>query len=133
MNLSGLILILKSERDERICVDDSIYEIRASLDHTLIDQFSERFLLAHITKVEEELVPETRVDKVTCSMLSSTDIEVHITPVLVRFASYQHLRVMRIHITEIVGAAASKSRHGAQLDRIALICPVCSTSKRRFS
>ena len=130
MDLSSIVLVLKTIRHESIGIDDTIYEVRASLDHTLVDELLEWLLLAYISEVEEELVPETRVDEVTCSMLGTTDIEVHVSPVLVCLAAYKGLVVVRIHIAEIVRAAACESRHCAEFDRIALVCPVCRTSER---
>ena len=41
----------------------------AALNHTLVDELLERFLTLHYAPVLEELVPETAVDEVTCSVL----------------------------------------------------------------
>ena len=83
--------------------DIAIYEVRATLDHTLVDKFLKRLVLADIAEVEEELVPETAIDEVTRSMLSTTDIEVDLTPVVVGLFAYERSIVVVVHITEIVG------------------------------
>ena len=66
-------------------------------------------------------------------MLGTTDIEVHIAPVLICLAAYKGLVIVRIHVAEIVGAAACKSRHRALFYRTTIIGPVFCASKRRFS
>ena len=59
----------------------AIDEVRTTLYHTPIDEFLERlFHVAH-TEVEEELVPEARVDEVTSSMLRTANVEVYVFPV----------------------------------------------------
>ena len=68
-----------------------------------------------------------------CSMLCTTDIEVYISPIFICLTAYERLVIVRIHITEIVGAAACKARHCAEFYRIALICPVSRSSERRFA
>ena len=125
--------VLEAERHECICIDDSVYEVRTALNHTLVDELLERLLLAYITEVEEELVPETGVNQVARSVLSTTDIEVNVTPVFISLAAYEGLIVVRVHISEIVCGASRKTRHCAQFDRITFVCPVSSTAQRRFA
>ena len=82
--------------------DITINEIRATLDHTLVDEFAEWFVLADIPEVEEELIPETAIDEVTRSMLGTSDIEVDLTPIIVGLFAYQSSIVVVIHIAEVV-------------------------------
>ena len=44
-------------------------EARPALNHALVDQLAERLVLAGVTRVVEELIPEARVDEVTRGML----------------------------------------------------------------
>ena len=133
VNLRCLVLVLKTAGNEGICADNPINEVGTTLNHSLIDEFLERLLLAYISEVVEELIPEPRIDKVSRSVLSTTDVQVHIPPVSISLASDKFLIVVRIHIPEIVGAAAGESRHRALLYRITIICPILRSSKRRFS
>ncbi len=48
MYLRRIVRRLESGRNERIRSHNSVHEIRASLNHTLIDKFAERLILAHI-------------------------------------------------------------------------------------
>ena len=66
-------------------------------------------------------------------MLCTTDIKVYISPILVSLCAYKGIVVVRIHITQVVCAAACKTRHCAHLNRISLISPVLGTSERRFT
>ena len=66
-------------------------------------------------------------------MLRSADVEVHVTPVLIRLAAHERLVVVRIHIAQIVGAAAREARHRAQLERPAVDGPVFGAAERRFA
>ncbi len=67
-----------------------------------------------------------------CGVLGSADVEIDVAPVLVRVAAYESLAVVRVHIAQIVCAAARESRHRAGFERIALIVPVLCSRKRRF-
>ena len=133
VNLSRLILVPEACGNELVGSHDTIYEIRTPLDHTLVHKFSERLILAYITHVIEELVPEAGVDEMACSMLSTTDIEVNVPPVLVSLDTYEVLIVVRIHVPEIVCAGTRETRHCTGLERTALVCPVLGTCKRRLA
>ena len=45
-------------------------------------------------------------------MLATTYVEIDVLPVFSSLFRYESLVVVRIHIAEIVGRRASKSRHG---------------------
>ena len=55
---SDVITLLLVERYEGVGVLDTIYEVGATLNHALIDEFLERLILLAHAEVEEELVPE---------------------------------------------------------------------------
>ena len=59
---SNIILILKTNAYELTLVGtlvlDTINKVRATLNHSLVNQFLERLFLAAYAKVEEELIPE---------------------------------------------------------------------------
>ena len=131
--LCGLVIIFEIERYKGICVLYPVYEVGASLNHSLVYQFLERLVLTYVTQIIEELVPESGVDEVACSVLCSTNIEIYISPVIICLFAYQSGVVVRIHIPQIVGAAACKARHGALLVWITLIVPICCMSQRRLS
>ena len=100
------VVVLQTEADELTLLGPllySIYEVRATLNHTLINQLLEGLILARIARIEEELVPETRVDQVTCSVLSTTYIEVYVAPVFISITTNKRLLVLGVHISQIVG------------------------------
>ena len=66
-------------------------------------------------------------------MLCTADIEVYISPILVGLLAYKGLTIVRVHIAEIVCAAAREARHCAEFYRISVICPVLSASERRLA
>ena len=82
--------------------DITIDEVGATLNHTLVDEFAEWLVLADIAEVEEELIPETAIDKVTRSVLCTTDIEIDLTPVFVGLFAHESSIVVVIHIAEVV-------------------------------
>ena len=133
MDLSGVVLVLEAIGHELVGILDPVHELALSLDHALVDELLERFGLANVAQVIEELVPETGVDEVTGGVLGTTDVEVHVAPVLIVFPAYQRLVVVRIHVAEVVRAAAGETGHGAGLDGIALVGPVLGTCQGRFA
>ena len=102
MNLLGIVLVFQPQRHEFIRTDDTVYEIRAPLDHTLIHEFPERFAFANIPQIVKEHVPETRIHQVPGGMFDPADIKVDTAPVFVRFAAYERIAVVRIHITQVI-------------------------------
>ena len=119
MDRSSLVFILQTEADEFTLVTPLLYsvnEIRATLNHTLVHQFLERLVFTAIAGVIEELVPETRIDEVTCSMFRTTNIEVDIAPVLISITADKCLLVLRVHIAQIVGTGTGEARHGVQFE-----------------
>ena len=67
-------------------------------------------------------------------MLSTTNIEVDILPIVVGFATEVFLVVVRVFVAEIVTAGTSKARHGVGLDGIALLRdPVRGAGQRRLT
>ena len=82
----------------------AVYEVGAALNHTLVHQFLERFFLATHSVVEEELVPEARIDEVSRGMLGTSHVEIHVLPVFISLFADQCLGVVRIHIAQIIGA-----------------------------
>ena len=102
VNRCYLVLVSQIVRDESIGILDAVNKVRAALDHTLVDQFLERLLLAYQTEVEQELVPETAIDQVARSVLRTADIQIDITPVFVNLLIHQCLMVAWIHITQVV-------------------------------
>ena len=53
---------------------DTVNEVASSLYHTLVDEYLEWLVGTRVTTVVEELIPESGIDQVTRSMLSTTDI-----------------------------------------------------------
>ena len=84
------------------------------MDHPLIDHLLKGFVFAGGAQIEEELIPESTVDKVTRSVLTTAHVEVNIAPVVVSFLAYECRRVRRIHIAQIVGRTSGKAGHSAE-------------------
>ena len=133
VDFCGLVLVFQSEGNEGVGAYDAVHEAGATLDHTLVDKLAERLLLADIAQVVEELVPETGVDEVAGGVLCTSYVKVHVAPVFIRFPAHQGIMIVRVHITEIIGAAACKAGHCAGLNRAALIFPALCPCKRRLS
>ena len=112
------VLVLQSEADELTLVGtlvlNTIDEVGATLNHTLVDQLLEGLILARVARIIEKLVPETTVDEVTSSVLRTTYVEVYITPVFVSITTDKGLLVLGVHIAQIVSRTAGKARHRVQ-------------------
>gem|GEM_PF-2497087 len=66
-------------------------------------------------------------------VLRSADIEIHVAPVFVGIAAHEGLVVVRVHVAEIVRAAARETGHGAGLDGMAFVRPVLGAGQRRLA
>ena len=119
MDRSNIILVFQAEAHELTLIStfvlDTIDKVTSALNHTLVHQFLERLVLARVTTIIQELVPETGIDQVTSCMLCTTHIKIHIAPVFINVLVNQGILVLRIHIAQIVGAGSSETRHGVQL------------------
>ena len=117
MDRSDIVAVLLVIRNKGVRVLNTIHKVASSLNHALIDELLEGFFLAGNAQVEKELVPETAVNQVTCSMLATTHIQVHILPVLIRILAHKCLVVVWIHIAEIISRTTCKTRHRVEFDR----------------
>ena len=120
VNFLSVILFAQTERYEFVGTHNAIYEVGATLNHTLIYEFFEGLVLADVAEVEEEFVPEARVDEVTCCVLNTANVEVNIAPILVCLAAYESLRIAGVHIAQVVCRRARKTRHCAGLVGVTL-------------
>ena len=116
---SSLVLVFQTCRHEYgslgvVVAVYAIYKVGAALYHTLVYEFLEWLFLAAHSVVEEELVPEAGVYKVTSGMLGSTYVEVNVLPVFVYVLSHESIVVLRVHISQVVCGATCKARHGEQ-------------------
>ncbi len=66
-------------------------------------------------------------------MLGTSYIKVDIPPVAVSLLSDKGIPIMRVHIAQIIRAAACKAGHGALFYRPAVHIPVSGTSQRRLA
>ena len=98
-----VVVLLEVQRHEGVGILDAVYEVASALYHTLVDELLEGLVVLAITEVVEELVPETRVDEVTRSMLATTHVEVHVLPVLAHLVIHECLVVAGVHIAQVVG------------------------------
>ena len=98
-----LVLILQPVAHESVRVLDAINKVRPPLDHSLVHQLAERFILRANAKIEEELVPEARVDQVAGGVFRTAHIEIHLLPVVGRLLAHERRVIVRIHVAEIVG------------------------------
>ena len=103
MDGSHVVVLLQVQRHEGVGILDTVYEVASALYHALVDELLEGFVVLAITEVVEELVPETRVDEVTRSMLATTHVEVHVLPVLAHLVIHECLVVAGVHIAQVVG------------------------------
>ena len=90
------------ERYERVGIFYTVNEVASSLNHTLINELLERLFLNAESVVEQEFVPETAVDEVTCCMLCTPNVEVNVLPVVLVLLRNDALVVARIHIAQVV-------------------------------
>ena len=133
MYLGGFVAVLEAQRNEGVGIHYPVHEVGAALDHALVDELPEWLLLADISEVIQELVPEAGIYQMSGGMLRASDIEVHIAPVLIRLLTDEGLVIMRVHIPEIVCTASCKARHGAFLYRPAVHIPVLCPAERRLT
>ena len=82
--------------------DIAINEVRTTLNHSLVDQLLERLVFADITQIIQELIPETTIDQVSSSMFATTQIQIHLSPIIVRLLADQCLVIVRIHVAQII-------------------------------
>ena len=94
----------------------AIYEVRTTLDHSLVNKLLIWLVLADIAEVVEELVPETAINQVTRSVLSTTYIKVDLTPVVVGLFAYKCIIVVVVHIAEVICRRSCKTWHSAELE-----------------
>ena len=132
MHGDGLVLVLEARAHELVGAGNQVHKVGASLDHALVDELAEGFVLAHITQVIEEFVPETAVDEVAGGMLRTAHIKVYVAPVGIGFLAHQALPVVRVHVAQVIGAGAGETGHGTGFQRIAVIRPVLGTGQRRL-
>ena len=84
-----LVLILQPVAHEGVRVLDAIDKVRTALDHSLVHELLERLILRANAEVEEELVPETRVDQVTRGVFRTAHVEIHLLPVVGRLHAHE--------------------------------------------
>ena len=77
VNRSGVILVLQIQWNKRIGVFNAIHKVTASLYHTLVNQLWKGSSLYRYAQVEQELIPETRVDEVTGGVPFRPRISLH--------------------------------------------------------
>src|SRR3712207_9577997 len=68
---------------------DTVNEVGTALDHTLVDELLEGFLLATYATIEQELVPKATIDKVSRGMFGSSDVQIHVLPVRVGLFAHE--------------------------------------------
>ena len=111
MNRRHFILIFQTKTHKRVGVFYTINEVGTALDHPLIDHLLKGFIFARCAQIEEKLIPESTVDKVTRSVLTTAHVEVNIAPIVAGFLAYECSSIRRIHIAEIVGRTSCKAGH----------------------
>ena len=113
---------------------DTISKTRAALNHTLINHFLERLVLARQTNVIQELAPEAAVNQMAGGVFGAANIKVHVLPIVVGFATEIFLVVVRVFVAEIVTARTGKARHSVGLDGIAFFRdPILGAGQRRLA
>ncbi len=113
---------------------EPIDETAAALNHTLVDEFPIRLFGIDHAEVEQEFMPETRIYEVTRGVFGTADVQIHGAPVVHGFARNQRLVVVRIHITQEIGAGTGESGHRIGLQRITVfIDPILGAGQRRFA
>ena len=64
-----LVLVLEVGANILVGAVDAVSKAARTLDHALVDELLEWLFALHYADVLEELVPEARIDKVTCCVL----------------------------------------------------------------
>ena len=118
----NLVLVFQSQRHEERCLITlafgslhTINKVTAALNHTLINQLLERLIVYGHAQVEEELVPEPTIYKVSCGVFRSAHIEINVLPIANGRVAHQRIVVVRVHIAQEIGRRAGETRHGVQL------------------
>ena len=84
-------------------------------NHTLIEQFVERFVKIDHSDIVQELGIETRVQKMQYSMLYTADVHIYRKVLVCFFFGYQFIIVMWIYITQEIPGRTCPLRHGVCL------------------
>ena len=85
MHLRHVVLLALRVGDKLVRTLNAVDIVRATLDHSLVDQSLERLILADDPEVVEELIPEAAINQVTRSVLGAANVEIHLSPVTVGF------------------------------------------------
>ncbi len=134
MYRSDIVTILQPRADKAVGVLYAVNEVAAPLYHALVDELSERLILAHESQIIQKLIPETAVYQMAGGMLGAADIKIDAAPVFIGLASHESRVIVGIHIPQVVGRRSGKSGHRAQLKRITLGGgPVEGASQRRLA
>src|SRR5574344_854196 len=108
--------------------------VGTSLNHSLVNQLFVGFIFANDVDVKEEFIPKAGINQVSGSVFGPPDVQVHILPIFIFLFRNQFVRIMRVHISQIIAAGACKSGHGATFQRISLFCfPIFGACQWRFA
>ncbi len=81
-------------------------------NHSLVEEFLERFVRGNESQVKEHFMPETAVKKVQHGVFRAPDVQVHGHPVFFQFFADKSVFVLGIDVTQIIPAASRPLRHG---------------------
>ena len=76
--------------------------VGAGQDGSLVTELLEGLLCGNVTKIEQNLVPEARIQQVKDGVLCAADIEVDGCPLTLDFVRPRLLVIVRIEVTQIV-------------------------------
>ena len=80
---SNIVLVFQAKRNKCIGIFNTINKVTATLNHTLVNQFLEWLFFYACAHIEQELVPEARVDKMSGSVFCTTYIQIYILPIVI--------------------------------------------------
>ena len=115
MNGLDLVSILLSKGHDGILALYPVDKSTFAQYHPLVDQLFGGLIHREIPAVVHELGPESAVEQVAGGMFTSTQVKVHVLPVVERLLRGELLRIRGVHIAEHIATAPRPTGHGVQL------------------
>src|ERR1700722_10510395 len=95
-------------------------KLHLAKDHPLVDQLGERFRSVNMPAIEEDLVPEPRIQQMKHSVFGPSHVEVDRHPVFLLLRIAKLLPILQIEIAKVVPARAGPLRHRVSFAAITL-------------
>jgi hypothetical protein len=83
MNGRGIVIFLRLSDTKVLVPLTAVNKIAASLYHALVDELFKGLIFHHQPNIEQKLVPKARINQVAGGVFGTTNVQIHILPILV--------------------------------------------------